>query len=202
MKTFELELRLRNNLLKSRRVQAGMKGKEVAAACGMSAVTYYRLEGLRAPLRTKKGEWRFSVLRLADYYGVLPEELFPPEVEAVVFSRLFKEIGREELPPAILHEPLALPPMQEDEVFFHESQRIVRDALDQLARRSSCDARGVEWLRLYYGIDVTRAMTLQQIADLEGITCSAVDLVIKRTLRRLRHPSLTVKLWPVARDLG
>lgn len=96
MKEFELQLRLRNNLIKSRRLALGLSAKECAERCGVSYPLYLRYEALTAsPVATKviwngnndreivSAGWRPSARRIAAFFGCSPEELFPEAVIAV-----------------------------------------------------------------------------------------------------------------------
>ena len=78
LKPFELTMRLRNNLLKGRRVALGMTSEAFAKRLGISVPTYSKLENMRmTPLCKRQfGQtepiWRRTVLKLADFYKCTP----------------------------------------------------------------------------------------------------------------------------------
>ena len=83
MKDFELEVRLRNNQLKRRRLELGMSGAELARAVGVNQNTYSAMETMRISPLTKGGEWTQTALKIADFHGLGPDELWPPSVLGV-----------------------------------------------------------------------------------------------------------------------
>jgi DNA-binding XRE family transcriptional regulator len=103
-KTFELTLRLRNNILKQFRQSLGMSAEQVAAAIGVSPGLYYRCEGLSwFPLRSSPGEkqWKPSAILIARFFGVEPEEIWPDEVLMVTHPLLVREMSAAELGPLL-----------------------------------------------------------------------------------------------------
>ena len=83
-KPLELELKLRNNALKSRRLQLGLSAPDLAKKVGMNYGAYIRLENLKQTPYLEDGSLRKSAALLCKFYRVLAEDLFPPDVRAVV----------------------------------------------------------------------------------------------------------------------
>lgn len=76
----------RNQRLKARRRKAGMSAIAVAREVGISHHAYMGYETLRcSPLshRNRNSAWRKSALAIAKFWGVNPEEVFPPDVRNV-----------------------------------------------------------------------------------------------------------------------
>jgi DNA-binding XRE family transcriptional regulator len=78
MKEFELTLRLKNNLIKQRRVARGLTTTAAAEQAGVSYVNWINYEGLKlSPLHSKRGGWKTSATLIAKFFGCLEEDLFP-----------------------------------------------------------------------------------------------------------------------------
>lgn len=78
----------RKSELYRRRMFCGVAGAEIARACKMRAVDYFRMEQQGGPnsyramcTYIKKGQWSSIAQRLADYWHCEPEDIFPEEAE-------------------------------------------------------------------------------------------------------------------------
>ena len=90
---FELTMRLRNNLIKRRRLSLGKSPRQLAADAGISYSKMLEYEGLKAnPVSTKTLTWKPSARALAYALGVLPEDLFPETVLDVVDPTIVREV--------------------------------------------------------------------------------------------------------------
>ena len=65
---------------------------------------------------------------------------------------------------------------------------VLEEILDTLEDR---EARVVRW---YYGLNASRPMTLEEIAECYGISRERVRQIKQKALRRLRHPSRASRL--------
>jgi RNA polymerase primary sigma factor len=76
-----------------------------------------------------------------------------------------------------------------DNQLINESLKVeIRSALDSLPEREA------EVLRLYFGIDVDYAMTLEEIGEKFNLTRERVRQIKEKAIRRLRHTSKSKKL--------
>lgn len=135
MKDFELTLKLRNNHLKSRRLQLGLKARELAARAGVGYATYLDYEGLRrSPLSARRGQvWTPSVEALAKFFGVPPEELFPAAILAVEKPEVVATIEGEKLQAlASWHAGQLPPPTPEDLCEAKEEYDLLQRLLPEL----------------------------------------------------------------------
>ena len=84
LKPLRVEMRLKNNVLVSLRERAKLGIHELAKLAGVGAQTYHGLELLRVkPISRKTGDWSPSAYKIADYYRLPVEALFPDDVLAV-----------------------------------------------------------------------------------------------------------------------
>jgi hypothetical protein len=160
---FELTLRLRNNLLKRRRRELGLKPRELAKSIGISYWKYLEYEGLKtSPLRSGKtrGEspWRPSALAIADFYCCSPTELWPTAILSVTTPKVVREMDAKKLMAAMSVQPAELP-SPEQCVGDAEMVAAVGSMLEQL------EPREAKVLRLRFGIgpDGDDPMTLSEI---------------------------------------
>ena len=123
-KPFELTLKLRNNLLKERRLALGMSMAEFADACGVAGSTYGRYEGLVEPPYGARG-LRPSALKIANYLRLDPSHLWPRAVLNVAHPVLVRKMTEAEVCPLLAsqHGTVTrgeLPACPEDAVLLHD----------------------------------------------------------------------------------
>jgi len=97
MKELELTLKLRNNRLKRRRLELGLNTREIAKLSGISYGEYLRLENMRRSPLGRRGDWRPSAQRLADFHGVSVDELWPAAVLEVTCPEQKAQLDTREL---------------------------------------------------------------------------------------------------------
>lgn len=97
MKDLELTMRVRNNRLKARRLGLGMTQPELAEAAGTSFGSYHQLECLKISPKTRDGEWRKPVKAIADFFRVMPEDLFPESIEGITCPVVTRTLDGHEL---------------------------------------------------------------------------------------------------------
>jgi len=107
-----LAVRVRNNRLRERRLAAGLTIKQLAKAAKVHFGGYTVLENMYESPRMKNGQWRKIARRMARYYKLPIEELFPAGVEAVKHATVVRKIDAAELGPLLANpkaDPLLLP---------------------------------------------------------------------------------------------
>lgn len=81
MKSFEIQVRVKNNRMKQRRLELGMTQAQLALACGLDEQRYGALENMKiSPVLRRTGEWTKRALAVASFHGVSPDDLWPEEV--------------------------------------------------------------------------------------------------------------------------
>lgn len=192
-KEFEVEIRLRNNLLKQKRIEAGYPtAKALAQAAGVSYTAYIDLENLHDRPTRISGAWREVVIKVCTHLGLDPAEIFPPAVRRVAESgtaKVVKAIGAEDL--ARLVAPgatrLALPASD----LYDEAE------LSQVASRAlaTLTPREERVLRARFGIGADgESYTLDGVAKTLGVHKERVRQIEANALRKLRHPSRSRQL--------
>lgn len=112
-KPFELTMKLRNNLLKARRVELGLTSKAMAESIGITHGLYSAFENLKRPPRSTRG-WAPSAIKIAAHFGLQPKDLWPDVMLDVTSPVVVRELTAEQVRPllgtqmqGVLH---ALPP--------------------------------------------------------------------------------------------
>jgi RNA polymerase sigma factor (sigma-70 family) len=195
MKDYRIEVRVKNNLL-----YRLMKGKgidnvaELSRRSGVSLPQIYNYMNLKiipysSEKNAKEGEFKNSVLILAEFLGVTPYEMFPIQHldKPLLTNKAETELTFEEITQYILPEedkPLLEDGLYGPEqiVFEDEKQEAVADLFKTLSKNE------VTALRPYYGLDGPKK-TLKEIAELKGITRERVRQIIKKAERKIRHPT-------------
>lgn len=145
MHEFELTLKLRNNLIKRRRLGLGLSPRAAAKAAGVTYSRWLQYEAMTmSPLAAQHGmttdatelPWKPTAQKIADYFGEAPEVLWPDAVLAVKQPTVVAEITAERaLLLARMGASLELPPTPEELVGAEELQSMCMEALDTLPAR-------------------------------------------------------------------
>lgn len=92
MKELEVTLKVRNNLLKERRLKLGFSQAEMALAIGIPLYVYSGFENMsRSPVKTS-GEWTQYALVTSEYFDCQAEEIFPPNLLKIEKPKSVKKI--------------------------------------------------------------------------------------------------------------
>jgi transcriptional regulator with XRE-family HTH domain len=200
IKELAVTVRIRNNRLLERRQQLGLTQKKLAAAAEVPIHAYGPLECMRLSPIDKSGGWNKYARRLAGFYDVSEEELFPgcvigvdAPVKTVCMDASDIELLGSQGEGMIYG---ALPPTPEEAVSLMEEVQSVKGAVASLTdREHACiDARFGLSERDDWG------MTLDEVAgvvvgeDGGTITRERVRQIEAKALRKLRHPSRSRKL--------
>jgi RNA polymerase sigma factor (sigma-70 family) len=171
---------LRNNLIKSRRLERGWSQKELAKRAGVSVMTVGSMETFRR-------NWSLaapSLERVAAALGCGVEELVEPWMGEIQKSRTTKLLSEEDLDLVPFSQALALPApgSVEDQASHNELKRIIAQGLETLTPREELV------LRLYYGLDGDEPMTYNSIGADERfqVTGYRISQIAAKAIRKLR----------------
>lgn len=133
MKEFELTLKLHNNLLKQRRLALGLTPKELARKIGIDYNRYLMYENLRTSPLKKDLSFRLTALKIADFYFVQPEELWPDAILAVKCPTINREIEANKLLAVTKLNVSSISPI--DSLLEKEEKEAVSEAFKALPKR-------------------------------------------------------------------
>lgn len=182
MKEFEVSIRVRNNLLKQRRVELGLSQAGLCRATGMRPSEYSALETMKVSPLNAFGEWRPIAITLASFYGLPLENLWPKTVRALRSAQLTQRVTSAEL--FDLVGSRALP--ADEAMSFCETKALLASAVEKLRPR----VRAV--LSERYGLHGSEPRTYADVASAFGISVERARQITEEGLRELRRaPGLT-----------
>jgi len=159
-----------------------------ASAVNNSIVGHY-LNLKLAPYKSC-GELRDSIVRIGFALKRLPEDLFPAPFlrRALESNRVTREVDAESLPALMQQAPPSI-------AYDPERSFIVKEAVDSLmsvlhsmkTMDGKIDARGIAFVKHYYGLDGGEPSTLEATAKHFGVTRERVRQVLLRVERRLKR---------------
>ena len=175
VKSFAVEIRLRNNQLKQRREELGMASGTFARAVGIAPGLYSGLECMRIFPMGARG-WTQPALKIAEFHGLPPEELWPSEVLAVKKTAAELKLDKREVATLLASSVEVLPP----EDLLAEKQLIenVRKAMKKLRPREA------EVIERSFGIDCDEK-TFAEIAEDLGVSPSRANEMGRRALNKI-----------------
>ena len=198
-----VHVRLSNNALTQRRMDAGWTREQLAAEASHHLATlgteaYFgdhskvvspagvaTYERLRRPPRRKDGEWKRQARAIAAALGVLPEDLWPPVVEQIatpVATRTLSERAFEAY--ALAEQERRALPAPDEVVEDRERRELVAQGLAGLTPRD----RGV--IEMRFGLDGREGRTRVEVGRHFGVGRDRIGQIEARALRKLRHSGL------------
>lgn len=194
---FHVDIRIRNNILKSKREALGLSAPKFAEACGILYGSYNKLESMKdSPLLKKTGEWRPIALKIADFHYAMPEDLFPESVRRLRKSTVSFACSEAQIADCVIsdHQQLMLSAPADYEMQQREFNASMDSAIEQLTPRES------EIIRRRFGLN-RKEQTLKEIGkDLE-VTGTEIRRIELHALEKLRRPKRADALRPYLEDL-
>lgn len=185
LKEFEVRVRIRNNLLVQRRESLGLSVQEMADEIGITYSAYLEYENLkRSPISKHVYEkWKSTAERIATYFRVMPEDLWPEVIQAVQKNESRLRVSAEEayalMGPAnnkfLEHSPEEL-----------ASLSVLAQNVEKLFLEGFTDQE-VKCIRWRYG----EGLTLREIGDRFGVLTERARQIEAKALRKLRHSKRT-----------
>ena len=141
-------------------------------------------------------EWTSSVLKMADFFEVEPEELFPDAVLNLRKSKDERLIDADELGDMLARQlpPPPPPPTPQDLLEAKELSLQVQRLLEALSAREKFV------ISCRFGLLGVAPMTLAEIGSCYKTSGDRVRVIEGEALRKLRHPSVNRKLREMLED--
>jgi len=183
--------RAKNNRLVKLREELGMSQMQVAKAMQTQPGSLGCLENMKdSPLRKDGVEWRPLAKKIASFYGVSRDYIWPESVRSITAKEMIMEVNASNVlqwdswiddQPALLSED-------------HEREHVVVGALGRLKDR---ERRIIE---RRFGIGTSEPATYKDIATEEGVSTERIRQIEAKALGRLRHPGVAKRLRPYLDD--
>jgi transcriptional regulator with XRE-family HTH domain len=178
MKQLRVIVQVRNNLLQQRREELRMTGSAISKAIGISAATYSGLETMSyLPFYeggSRDGEWIPSVIALAKFHGIPPEELFPPEVLVMRGGKREMTCDVTDFAQLASHGP-------EELLMLREKIGSVRPLLS-----SSLNKTEAKVITQRFGLDDKSEMTFEEIGAKRNLSRERIRQIEIGALRKMR----------------
>jgi len=208
MKDYRIEVKVKNNILYRLMKNNGIENvPELARLSGVNVPAVYNYMNLKVipyscEKKAKEGEFKQSVLKLAEFFNVTPYEMFPIQHldKPLLTNKAETELSFEEITQYILpgeEKPLLEDGLFEAEHIIFEDQK--RNAVSDMLKTLTKKEENV--LRSYYGIDEPQ-QTLSEIArnvekmtghkvltGEKGISKERMRQIILKAERKLNHPT-------------
>ena len=186
MKDYQITITIKNNyllsLMRIRRITTAVELADVTGAARSAIYDYLSLK--RSPL-LPNGDWSNNVIKIAEYFHVMPQSLFPPQhIHNVLESnKATKEISADEIDVYLSSDEAQTLALQHFDPAA-KSKAIVgmHKAMDKLPPRYK------RIIKSYYGIDGDKK-TIHEIADEEKCGYQNILVIVSKSLARLRRPA-------------
>lgn len=160
---------------------------ELSCKANINQTLLYELINMKiSPFRYQSSDWRPCVLKLADFFGVLPEEMFNYQQlnEPLTTNKSERSIGLEGILNILNHKDDQLLPDANLEI--EERNKLLYESLKGLTHREE------KILRLRFDIDGDGEYTLEDIAKKFDVSRERIRQIELKALRKLnnRHREL------------
>ena len=137
MKELELTCILRNNRLKERRSKLGLSQEALAREIGITQSEYSAYEAMRYKPTSRRYPyvWKVGALKIAEYFHVKPEELFPSKIQEINTPRVVRRVDVMEVRALISSDQARRMLPVGSAVEEREMRECVRGALEKLPER-------------------------------------------------------------------
>lgn len=194
-KQLEITFKVRNNLLKARRVELGLTAKRAAKLARVNYSTWSSYESLRiSPVNRKTGAPRRSAESIARFFRCHFDDIWPAAVSEIERTevRLLADIA--DLRPALSEgtQRLALP-VGDRESYYDEQE--LRDTVAAVLAEFKPRTQAI--LRRYFGLDCP-AETLEEIGASMHLMRERVWQIKEQALAQLRRGKFGHMLAPYA----
>jgi RNA polymerase sigma factor (sigma-70 family) len=187
MSDYRLEVRVRNaNILRLMESRGIKTVSELCRAAGTDNGSFGDVINLKKSPVNKKGEWIPCVLKVCEYLFVMPTDLFSREqMTPLKTNKGTVDIGFEDIS-RVLDDPTQDPSLR------LEDQDAV-DTVSAVLMTSGISEREREVVKLRFGFE-GKEHTLQETADVFGVSKERIRQIEAKVLRKLRHPTRTAPL--------
>ena len=202
VKPLRIEARLKNNILYHAIFDMWPSVSEFCRQTGFHKAIVGELINLRKPpLKFRKGKatdkYRDPCLKLAKFFKMLVEDLFPLHLYEIKCTKLSREFDFKALPFVTSQLPmLSAPDAHLTEVELHKNIEVALESLTPREERV---------LRMRFGIgedckDYDEEHTLKEIGASFAVGQERIRQIEATALRKLRHPTRNKALRDFAKD--
>ncbi len=196
-KDINVEIRVRNNLVLRVMKERGIASvAELSRQSGISQIALGLFVNMKRPARNKKDDsWYPDVVKLAEFFQCMPEDLFSDRQQ---YTAIEKNRREAEVTFTELAQITQLTPDRQLELSSEalEFRTILTQTLLRLRPREE------RVLRMRFGINLDHDFTLREVADQFGIQPERIRQIEARALRMLKHPEYIRKIKEASMKQG
>lgn len=189
-KDIRMDVRFRNNCILSKMESVGVESvAELARRIGVSVMSIHCYVNMTQVPFNKKGKMSRVVIKMCEFFKCSPEELFSSEQMETKLekNRAAVEVSFEGVRAMLEHQPSELLAL-EDVVARDQIPGLITQALEHLTVRQRLV------LTKRFGLQEEEEHTLEQVAEVLGVTRERVRQIEAKALRRMRNPSVSAAL--------
>jgi RNA polymerase sigma factor (sigma-70 family) len=185
MKEFDIQVKVRNNLLVQRREQMGWSPRELAEKIGIGYQLYLGYENIKHfPLNKKSDNmWKPTALKIAEFWGESPEAIWPDIILSVKNTSVDLKVGEDEIGLLVGDSTLMLGSSPEDLFLEKELASKMRETIGYL------NPREASIIKKRFGIGRKGKLTLDEVSKVFGVSRERINQIQSKVLRKLRHSS-------------
>jgi RNA polymerase sigma factor (sigma-70 family) len=177
IKELSVQIRIRNNRLLKRRKELGVNQGTLAKMVGISTQIYRDFEMLKTKPISESGEWKDTALKLAVFFSVIPEDLFPPVSLKIKSCNKTVEIDSSEIP-ALSRNP--------DQFLLVEHSEISDNIKKALCTLTPREAKVID---MRFGLKGEKCdLSLDDVAEAFDVSRERIRQIEGKALRKLRQP--------------
>ena len=183
-KDYILQVKVKNGPMLSAMRKNGMQtAADLSRACGVDQTSIgHFLNLLNTPIG-RKGDWKPSIMKIAEALNVIPEKLFPEQHLSKALAKNKAEIEMD------LEDMEQLTSNMSNEMLGGATEDDL-DVIDLLYNKiGSMTIREQGVLAMRFGLEGDAPMTLAATADAFSVSPERIRQLEAKTLRKLRHPS-------------
>lgn len=194
MKPIRVEMKLKNNILFSLRENTGLSSKNLAEKIGICYVSYLNMESLRTSPLCPSGEWAQTARKIAVYWKMLPEDLFPEAVLRVRKTNGSFAMNAQQIDRLLAIPRESLPELPEEipdrAVFSGEVRLQVEKLLEEYRTKRDGDfrspvarERNIKIWKMHYGWDDGIEQTDNMIASHFDLSTERIKQIVAKLER-------------------
>ena len=184
---YRVTVKVRNNrLLEAIEASGHACGLKFAKLAGVSYQSLWQLVAMTLSPQTPSGEWRAPVLKLADFLGVLPDEIFT-DSHLIALADNKAEFKMDAAEIELLTGAREVPALEE-KVQAEELRGKMREALATLPGRTR------QILEARFGLNGAEPKMLKELAKEWGLSVDRVRQIEAKGLQFLRNPKRSHEL--------
>lgn len=187
MKKIRMEIKLRNNVMISKREELGLTQIQAAKFCNVRNDVYAKLENLMLYPKDSDGNWIKPADKIAKSLIIDINELFAADILAVKKSKIIRAINSKDVNNYMIDVKELNPQLTYDNI---EITKQVDIALKTLTPKEE------KIMRLRFGIGENKEHTLKEIAEKFDVNCERIRQIQTRSIQKLKRKSRYALLSP------